>query len=352
MARLLYFACLGLGYIMVEVGLISRFLLALGNATISAAVLITGMLVFSGIGSLAAERILDRARIVLPGILAVVGITLLGYALWLEPVLEWIGTHVYPVRLLLCFGLIAPPAFLMGFPMPTALMSLARLGKTEIFVWAWGVNGSLSVVGAVAVPIIAVTLGLAAVLEMSAAAYLIAIPAFFCGFVRPPREPIAGPRSRRGHGFGTGTYRANELMIFRSLYARMNGGSFGRSPRNIRLDSCIRNGGRAEPASLPAPAQAGSMTSYLQAVVLGLLQGFAELFPISSLGHSVLLPAVLGWSVNRASDEFVAFLVLTHLATSLTFSLDSSGAIGCTLSEEFCGPCESVKSALKTPTRG
>ncbi len=186
----LYFACLGLGYIMVEVGLISRFLLALGNATISAAVLITGMLVFSGIGSLAAERILDRARIVLPGILAVVGITLLGYALWLEPVLEWTGTHVYPIRLLLCFGLIAPPAFLMGFPMPTALISLARLGKTEIFVWAWGVNGSLSVVGAVAVPIIAVTLGLAAVLEMSAAAYLIAIPAFFSVLSRRGPMPL------------------------------------------------------------------------------------------------------------------------------------------------------------------
>lgn len=60
------------------------------------------------------------------------------------------------------------------------------------------------------------------------------------------------------------------------------------------------------------------MISYLQAVILGLLQGFSELFPISSLGHSVLLPAVMGWSIDRASDEFLAFLVLTHLATSLT----------------------------------
>ncbi len=59
------------------------------------------------------------------------------------------------------------------------------------------------------------------------------------------------------------------------------------------------------------------MISYFQAIVLGLLQGFAELFPISSLGHSVLLPAVLKWPLDRSSDEFVAFLVLTHLATSL-----------------------------------
>ena len=49
---ILYFACLGAGYIMVEVGLISDFMLALTNATVSASVLITGMLVFSGLGSL------------------------------------------------------------------------------------------------------------------------------------------------------------------------------------------------------------------------------------------------------------------------------------------------------------
>ena len=59
------------------------------------------------------------------------------------------------------------------------------------------------------------------------------------------------------------------------------------------------------------------MISYFQAAVLGLLQGFAELFPISSLGHTVLIPALLGWQVERSSDAFVAFLVLTHLATAL-----------------------------------
>jgi undecaprenyl-diphosphatase len=59
------------------------------------------------------------------------------------------------------------------------------------------------------------------------------------------------------------------------------------------------------------------MTSYFQAILLGLLQGFAELFPISSLGHTVLIPALLGWQIDRSSDPFVAFLVLTHLATAL-----------------------------------
>jgi undecaprenyl-diphosphatase len=57
--------------------------------------------------------------------------------------------------------------------------------------------------------------------------------------------------------------------------------------------------------------------SYLQAVALGLLQGFSELFPISSLGHSVVLPRLLGWDIHQNDDYFLAFLVATHLATAL-----------------------------------
>ena len=112
------------------------------------------MLVFSGIGSLISERILPRAWNILQSILAVVAVLLVAYA-WLSPaVLDWIGTLPYAQRLALCVLLVAPPAFLMGFPMPTAMASLARLGKTDMLVWAWGINGSFSVIGAAAVPIL------------------------------------------------------------------------------------------------------------------------------------------------------------------------------------------------------
>ena len=59
------------------------------------------------------------------------------------------------------------------------------------------------------------------------------------------------------------------------------------------------------------------MITYGQAVVLGLLQGFSELFPISSLGHSVILPSLLGWNIHQNDSFFIAFLVATHLATAL-----------------------------------
>ncbi|HEX6701702.1 MAG TPA: undecaprenyl-diphosphate phosphatase [Gaiellaceae bacterium] len=57
--------------------------------------------------------------------------------------------------------------------------------------------------------------------------------------------------------------------------------------------------------------------SYGQAVVLGLLQGFSELFPISSLGHSVVLPKLLGWKIRQNDSFFITFLVATHLATAI-----------------------------------
>ena len=59
------------------------------------------------------------------------------------------------------------------------------------------------------------------------------------------------------------------------------------------------------------------MISYWQAIVLGLLQGVSELFPISSLGHSVIVAQLLGWNISANSNFFLTFLVGTHFATAL-----------------------------------
>jgi undecaprenyl-diphosphatase len=57
--------------------------------------------------------------------------------------------------------------------------------------------------------------------------------------------------------------------------------------------------------------------SYFQAVVLGLLQGAAEPFPISSLGHGVILPRLAGWNIHQNDKFFLTFLVATHFATAV-----------------------------------
>lgn len=59
------------------------------------------------------------------------------------------------------------------------------------------------------------------------------------------------------------------------------------------------------------------MLSLAQALILGAFQGVSELFPISSLGHSMILPGVLGWHIDEQDPFFLTFLVATHLATAL-----------------------------------
>ncbi len=59
------------------------------------------------------------------------------------------------------------------------------------------------------------------------------------------------------------------------------------------------------------------MLTYAQAVVLGFLQGISELFPVSSLGHSVVLTGLLGWAGTQNAEFFLVFLVATHFATAL-----------------------------------
>ncbi len=54
-----------------------------------------------------------------------------------------------------------------------------------------------------------------------------------------------------------------------------------------------------------------------QAIMIALVQGVTELFPVSSLGHAVVLPALLGWSIDQKSPEFLPFIVVLHFGTSL-----------------------------------
>jgi undecaprenyl-diphosphatase len=59
----------------------------------------------------------------------------------------------------------------------------------------------------------------------------------------------------------------------------------------------------------------------IQALVIAVLQGATELFPVSSLGHAVILPKLLGWSIDQKAPEFLPFLVVLHLGTATALLL-------------------------------
>ncbi len=193
----LYFLGLGLGYIVIEIGLISKFMLALTNPTLSASVLITGMLVFSGTGSYLSGRFLDRCRTFMPKIFVGIAALIVLYALGIDWLLGMIGSLPYGLRIVACLALLFPLAFLMGFPFATGMATLARLDKEHFFLWAWGINGSFSVVGAVLVPLVGVLFGLRVVLLIAALCYLMCWPAFF-SLLRPrAQSPLGVPAPAR-----------------------------------------------------------------------------------------------------------------------------------------------------------
>jgi hypothetical protein len=183
LSTLLYFSGLGIGYMFVEIVLIQRFLLYLGNPLYAAAAVISGMLLSSGIGSLLTARLIKKRTHALT-LFALIVLLVLLYARFLTPLL--LSTIALPqaARVILALLLIAPAAFVMGIPFPLGIRLLTGTDESEI-PWAWGINGCLSVVSALLATVIAVEMGFAWVMIFAALAYGMTCVGGMAGLLRP-----------------------------------------------------------------------------------------------------------------------------------------------------------------------
>jgi predicted membrane-bound spermidine synthase len=172
---LLYFACLGAGFIIVEVAMIQKFILFLGHPVYSLAVVLFSVLAFSAAGSYLSGRFPEeRLPRTLSKVLAVLAVLVLVYVIALPPIFYGLVHLAREFRIVIAVLLMAPLAMLMGMPMPMGIRILAR-SVPEIIPWAWGVNGATSVMGSVAALTIAILTGFNQTLVIGAALYLIAI---------------------------------------------------------------------------------------------------------------------------------------------------------------------------------
>lgn len=166
----LFFLGIGLGYLFIEMVLIQKLTFFLANPIYAVAVVLTGILVFSGLGSLAATRLgtrwLSRAA-TLVAALAIVAAVLLPRLLPL-----WVGLPD-AARVVIALALMAPLAFFMGMPFPLALQRL-EAARPELLAWAWGVNGCASVLATILATLLAMAAGFRIVLLAAAALYLLA----------------------------------------------------------------------------------------------------------------------------------------------------------------------------------
>ena len=171
---LCYFLLLGLGFLALEMSLMQRFTLLMGDPLLAVAVVLSGFLFFSGCGSLCSRqwtRSPSQAIIV-----AGVGIALVApVVLWLsQALLGIVSTWNTAGRFLLVLILLAPLAFLMGWPFPAGMLLLENWSR-GLLPWAWGINGFASVAAAPLTVLLAMSLGFRLVLALAVMAYLLAV---------------------------------------------------------------------------------------------------------------------------------------------------------------------------------
>jgi len=184
--RLLYFVAIGLGYILVEIAFIQRFVLFLGHPTYALTVVVFLLLLSSGAGSLASRKWVGHAqRAWLP--LTLITCVLLLFVFILPGLLNALVGFPFEAKLLMSAVLLVPLGFAMGMPFPTGLLALASIpvaefpaaGKGEFqenaVEWAWAMNAGSSVLGSVLAMVLAIQFGLNVTLACGAGAYTTAI---------------------------------------------------------------------------------------------------------------------------------------------------------------------------------
>jgi predicted membrane-bound spermidine synthase len=167
-----YFACLGAGFMMIEIALLQKFILFLGHPVYALTVVLFSLLAFSGLGSWTSRRIgEDRIAQMLPRVLLGVAAAGCIYVAVLSPLFYAFVWLPIVWRALIAAVLLAPGAFLMGMPMPLGLRLLGGRGA-HLIPWAWGVNGATSVTASVVALVVALAMGFNQALLAGVVAYL------------------------------------------------------------------------------------------------------------------------------------------------------------------------------------
>lgn len=167
-----YFAMLGLGFLMIEVALVGRLLLILDHSALAFTIVLFGLLTASGVGSVLSPRIPWRSALA-----ALVALAMLE-ALLLSHLLALLLREPLPLRIAGALAVLAPLGMLMGVAFPKGLRWVAA----ERGAWlpmAWSVNGFTSVIGAVLAAMVSLSWGYSTVLACGGAAYLIALIAIW-----------------------------------------------------------------------------------------------------------------------------------------------------------------------------
>jgi len=172
---LLYFACLGAGFLMVEIVLIQRFVLFLGHPVYAISVILFSLLFFGGLGShlsgrFGPERRGSYQKGALLGLVLLLGLYNLGYSGFLQ---TFTGLDIV-YRIGLTVLVLCPLGLLMGMPFPLGIAAVHGR-EPRLVPWAWGINGTLSVLGSVLAAMLSISFGFTLALLVGQLVYFVAL---------------------------------------------------------------------------------------------------------------------------------------------------------------------------------
>jgi len=142
---ILYFIGIGLGFMLAEMGMMQQLSIFLGQPIYSLAVVLAGLILFAGLGSLASDRVSISSNLAsrAPALLSALALAV--YSLVVLPAIHGAVGGVLWQRIAVSLALVAPCGFIMGFCFPVGMRWATRLGQEGNLPWMWALNGAASV---------------------------------------------------------------------------------------------------------------------------------------------------------------------------------------------------------------
>jgi hypothetical protein len=187
-----YFVAIGLGFILVEMAMMQQLSIFLGHPIYSLVVVLAGLILSMGIGSLASDRLSLRSSIEsrMPALMAAVALLL--YSAAVMRVIHGFVADVLWQRALLSLALVVPCGFLMGFCFPVGLRWLTQMKQEDNLPWMWALNGAAATLGSFVAIVISMETTIATCALTGAACYLVAAA------VLPSQRAVATAPERTG----------------------------------------------------------------------------------------------------------------------------------------------------------
>jgi len=170
----LYFAALGLGFMLFEIALMQKLVIFLGHPTYALSVVLTSLLASAGLGSLWSGRIKQIRRehlvLIMLGVLAVVAANVL-FVNFLLP--ELLGLDLW-LRVLIVVVMLVPTGLVLGMPFPSGIRVVEQMCP-HLIPWGWAINAFFSVFGSIFCIVLSMAIGFSNVFYVAAGVYVVGL---------------------------------------------------------------------------------------------------------------------------------------------------------------------------------